>query len=384
MTYAKLCLGRYVATPHPPRRDGTVSVLFVVPKRLRPEGWPATIPLPFTGERRGNLNDPDEVARIIADAETLYKELSQDRAPQVGPAFVDGSIPHLVQLWRHGWDKPETAIGPRTQTFYRKTLPPILAWSEINKHRHVKTITPAAIRTLLDVYGDRPARRQAIRSTLSVIMAVAVEAGHISINPVQALRKQTGKRRGRAKRAVDLWRREDVEAYVATAMAIGWPGGARLLLAMWETAADRSDVVTWRKNSHYRAGAPPAIVFDRGKTGVAAEIPISARLAALWEAGDIYLVTDAKSRHFDGAAHDNRLDGHMKKLKAAAVASGARPLLFDHLRHSAATEAFAAGFDLDHVRGLTAHATDDMLRQTYVQQTADQVLRIQRARGVVD
>ena len=61
-----------------PRQDGTFRVLFEVPARLRPAGWPSTRPLPAQ-ERRGNLEDPDEVARIFADAKRLLSELEKAR-----------------------------------------------------------------------------------------------------------------------------------------------------------------------------------------------------------------------------------------------------------------------------------------------------------------
>lgn len=61
-----------------PRQDGTFRVLFEVPARLRPAGWPSTRPLPAQ-KRRGNLEDPDEVARIVADAKRLLSELEKAR-----------------------------------------------------------------------------------------------------------------------------------------------------------------------------------------------------------------------------------------------------------------------------------------------------------------
>lgn len=62
-----------------PRADGTHRVLFEVPARLRPPGWPATRPLPLTHERRGNLGDKSEVAAIKVDARRLVVQLEEAR-----------------------------------------------------------------------------------------------------------------------------------------------------------------------------------------------------------------------------------------------------------------------------------------------------------------
>lgn len=62
------------------RKDGTARVLFEVPARLRPEGWPAVRPLPFSLARRGRLSDPREVAAIRADAAVLKRRLDATRA----------------------------------------------------------------------------------------------------------------------------------------------------------------------------------------------------------------------------------------------------------------------------------------------------------------
>lgn len=71
------------ATPYvrvyPARADGSHPVCFEVPRRLRPEGWPASRPLPFDG-RRGRLDDPAEVERIKRDAAAALAQLHAARA----------------------------------------------------------------------------------------------------------------------------------------------------------------------------------------------------------------------------------------------------------------------------------------------------------------
>lgn len=67
---------RYVVVR--PRADGTRRVLFEVPARIRPPGWPAARPLPVHG-RTGRLA-PEEVCAIKADAARLLAELYAARS----------------------------------------------------------------------------------------------------------------------------------------------------------------------------------------------------------------------------------------------------------------------------------------------------------------
>ena len=62
-----------------PRADGTHRVLFEVPARLRPDGWPPVRPLPLTYPRNGNMADKAEVATIRADAANLMGQLERAR-----------------------------------------------------------------------------------------------------------------------------------------------------------------------------------------------------------------------------------------------------------------------------------------------------------------
>lgn len=63
-----------------PRADGTCRILFEVPKRLRPEGWPAARPLPCSAARRGDLSDIAEMAAVRRDAARLLNELQTSRS----------------------------------------------------------------------------------------------------------------------------------------------------------------------------------------------------------------------------------------------------------------------------------------------------------------
>lgn len=73
-------LGRYVVIK--PRKDGTYYVYMFVPLILRPKGWKATIALPLDEPRTGDLRSRQELARIKADAATLYRSMTNERLAQ--------------------------------------------------------------------------------------------------------------------------------------------------------------------------------------------------------------------------------------------------------------------------------------------------------------
>lgn len=62
-----------------PRNDGTYRVIFEVPARNRPSGWPASRPLPFSSPRRGDLTNPEEMKAIARDAKKLNADLHRMR-----------------------------------------------------------------------------------------------------------------------------------------------------------------------------------------------------------------------------------------------------------------------------------------------------------------
>lgn len=375
MPSVKLELGPYVSVR--PRSDGTFRVLFEVPPRLRPSGWCPTFPLPLQQPRTGNLADLEEVRRIREDAATLLRELREARD---GPVTTWGprSLPALIERWKaHDTWK---VLKPRSQRSYEEKIGHILAWSKSVGHPSVEKLTARAIREFLSLYHDRQAQRKALLVTFRTALRVALEEGWVDRNvaaDVVMVRTQP-------KRAIVPWSAADVAAYCAAAEAIGWPAGANLIRLQWETAQDASDVVTWTRECLTTVQGVPAIDMDRGKTGVPALVPISTALAEKLRAfGQIFFVTDTNGQPLNTAAHDARRDYLFRRVQTAVVAGGGRKLNMKQLRHSAATDAVDHGASLEETRAVTAHASDRMLRQVYVQGSFERALTVQRKRGIV-
>jgi len=416
-------------------------VYFQVPAKLRPQGWSSLIPLPRVGKKPVDLSNAIEVAAVQADARALYEALNATRkgaAVSSLPAATTrkGSIPWLIRKWggarlveavqgsisatdiavdpgpmrdaQHpsGCSEAWHQIDPRSRKFYVSALRPVFAWSITVGHAHVRSITPAQIRDFLDMYKTKPGQRKNVRGALSQLFGIALEESELSTNPLDAVKIQKRKRvKGGRRVKVERWTRADVAAYADTARSVRawrppnvgrnesalrtWPGGAIMVRLMYETSADSTDVVTWNKREHLVereiAGAVyRGVEFDRGKTGVPTFIPLSADLLAEIDGnGALFFIVDPFGAPYRPVEDDARLRGHLVTLREKVVASEGPYRVFDHLRHSAATEAEESGVDTDKIRHLTAHKDSSQNRQTYIQQSAAITVEIQTARGLL-
>lgn len=374
------------------RKDGTYRVLFEV-RRDRPPEWPKTIQLPIKGKRTGDLTNEKEKAQIVAEVrgteeqdfkDGLLARLDAARDELKTAGAAPGTLPAVVAIWKNHDDWKD--LRPRTQEFYEAELRLIDAWSEANNRPVLSAMTLPKILKFLDQFNDRPAQKAALRRTLSTILSFARNQGIILANPLTAV-VRIKKPKGGAKTKVVPWSAADVETYAAAAIEMGWIGGAMLMRCMWETSADASDVVTWRKREHFKTKPMPHIDYTRGKTGIDAKTPVSPTLAAfIEEHAGIYLVTDPQGHVYkaDNVKDDRRRGHHFRTLRAAVVDAGGPSRVFDHLRHSAATDAIDKCATFEQTRAITAHKDNQMLQQVYVQNTWDQAVAVQRARGIIE
>lgn len=421
-------MGLYVV-PRNLRREranaGTWRVLFEVPKRLRPPNWPPTIELPRIKPYCKGPDDLECIIRIKQDAAALYEALKAGRCidEEAPPAVRVGSVPWLIEKWcgKGLLDAVEGKIGtteaalnpdpksreewlscePRTRKLYIRSLRHLLAWSISIRHLPVGAMKPTQVRDYLNLF--KHGQRKNIRDALSQLFGIAGEEGELETNPLNgrgaSVKRKTRKRvKGGRKAKVECWPRQDVETYSHIAKTVAawqaatgkrvkrtWPGGSIMVRLMYETAADSTDVMTWTKATHLveREGYR-GVDFDRGKTGQPTFIPLSAALLKeIDESGSFYLVTDPFGRPYEPVVDDARMRGHLINLQEQVVKAGGVKRIYDHLRHSAATEAEESGVELDKVRHLTAHKDSSMNREVYVQQSAKITVEIQRKRGLI-
>ncbi len=378
MPSVRLDLGRFVSV-RGPRADGTYRVLFELPPRLRPSGWSATTPLPINGERRGDLKDPDEVARIIADANALYQRYQQARHDAVRPAPEGRTIKRLIQAWETS--QAYKATKPRTKKGYAALAREVQAWADsLPRQPDPTNMTREAVERFLALYDDRPTQRWQVHKALRLVMDQAVALGWRSDNPVAAVKVKMPVSR------VDIWEAEDVEAYVWSAAWHDQPGLAAMILTLWETGQRLTDAAIFRREAEYFA-AEGVFRFRQSKTAARVTIRVSARLRAILEAvqvkGSPYLFHDgATGRPFRDV---DRISHVFEAIRAPVLANEGRHLLIRALRHSCVVQLARAGCEVPEIAAITGHSvgTVGKMLTTYLPRDSQVAENAQRKRGLI-
>lgn len=283
------------------------------------------------------------------------------------------SLAHAASIWREEWDGRR--LGVRTRAFYDSVLRAILAWADENEDPTFgRALDRKRLKSLLKSFDDREAMRSGIKTVLNSLIDVARTEGWIEHNPLTDVRM----RRVKPRRAVTEWGEPQVADAESRALKGGWQGGANLVRAMWETTADATDVCRWRLAEHLvDDDGEPRVRFARGKTGEVRDIPISLELAGRWRAMGDYLVVDPEGRPYpDDRKGDSRRGHDMATIRPPG-------LLFDHLRHSGATDAVAKGMTFEATTALTQHKSKHVLERVYVQKNRARAREVQRARGII-
>ncbi|HEX3920411.1 MAG TPA: hypothetical protein VHW60_23970 [Caulobacteraceae bacterium] len=362
-------LGPYVVTK--PRSDGTFRVLFIVPLSCRPEGWPATIPLPRGLDRTGDLGNADEVRRIRADRARLHEQMLECRKVRSVPPDLPHNLRSCVRLWQTS--QQWKANRPRTQKGYQYGAAIILKWAAKN-NAPVEALRPSDVEAFLAKYDDRPTQRYALGKTLRIILGQAVKAGWIAVNPA----KQVLIRKPRT--SVRLWSSLDVARLAAAARSVGQPGLAAIIHTQWEIGQRLTDVVQFRHGVEYEA-SQGEFRFMQSKTGTHVAIPVSRALrktiAACRRADSPYLYHDAKTaRPFDVS----RL-WHV----FARVRPKGEKLVLRALRHSCVVELARAGCAIPEIVSISGHTLTSAhaILQTYLPRDSTVARNAQRKRGLI-
>lgn len=388
MPSVQLELGRYVtvrpAFTKPPRKDGTRAVWFQVPERLRPSDWPSLIPLPVNGERRGDLSDPGELARIQADARTLYARLQAARRGAPAPV-PHRSLRTLVRTWQEAqsWKK----LKKITQDGYTTQINHILTWAQTCEPAQPDPtkLTRADIEGFLSLFDDKPTTRKAARKVMRLVMDQAVALGWRDTNPCDGIRLPKA-----PKSKALIWEQADVDAYVAAAEAPGHYTEHRrsialIILLEWEIGQRLTDVRGFRAGAEYDADAG-VFRFWQQKTEAYVTLPISLRLRELLnEAADgkLFLFTNEKS----GKAYSGeRLSKTFAWVRKAAEKKGARPLLLRWLRHSCVVQLARSGCTIPEIAAITghSHASATKILDVYLPADNKVAWNAQAKRGLIE
>lgn len=365
-------LGKYV-TLRPPRQDGTQRVFFQVPAGLCPEGFPSLTPLPFTGTRKGDLTDPDEVQRIKADAEDLYARLlaAREGVPVVREAR---DIPTLNRLWQA--TQGFKAKRPRTQKGYTYHAGLIEDWSDLLGNPKVAAIGRDRIEKLLTAYDDRPTTRRHVKIVLKMLLDHALALGWIEKNPANLIKVSAPKTK------VAIWEQADVDFYVFAAAVTRQPALAALIQTQWEIGQRLTDVRLFRHGAEY-SDNENVFRFYQSKTDSYVTIPVSDRLRLMLrqvrKADSLYLFVDEAT----GRPYSEQRLGHLF-IALRALTEGRR-LTIRALRHSCVVQLARAGCTVPEIAAITGHkiSTVEQILSTYLPRDNQVAWNAQQKRGLI-
>lgn len=387
MPSVKLSLGKYVTLR--PRADGTHRVFFQVPARLRPSGWLSLIPLPLSGDRRGDLSDLAELARIRADAKTLYGRLVADRAAATtapGPTAHRHDMPALSKAWQAS--QHFKAKRPRTRQGYAYHAGLIEAWSASVKHPPVAAMGRQRIEEYLATFDDRPTTRRHVKIVLKMLLEHALDLGWITTNPVARMKMAA------PKTLVAIWELSDVETYSLAAAMMGQPALAALIRTEWEIGQRLTDVRLFRRTdkanhpgAEYNA-ADGVFRFWQSKTQSYVTVPVSDALKGMLEdvhvEGSPYLFLDAH----DLMPFDEQRLGHLfiaLKAKVKAAGGPGRRLTLRALRHACVVQMARAECTPPEIAAITGHTLTSVnaILSAYLPRDNQVAWNAQAKRGLV-
>lgn len=369
MPSVQLELGKYVTLRR--RQDGTYRVLMEVPARLRPSGWSAAIPLPVSGARTGNLEDLEEVARIQADAKSLYERLLAARMGRTAPAADRRDLPTLNRLWQQS--QFFKAKKPRTQAGYAYHAGLVLDWSEATAHKPVAALDRDAIERFLTLYDDRPTTRRHVKIVLKMLLDHAVALGWRHDNPAERIKVAA------PESEVTIWELEDVRREAWAAAMAGQPSIAALIFTEWEIGQRLTDARLFRRGADY-VPADGAFRFWQSKTRSYVTIPVSddlqAVLAAIEDPDSLYLFTDAAT----GKPWDEQRLGHVfADIRVKPT------LQLRALRHSCVVQLARAGCTVPEIAAITGHSpfSVEQILSKYLPRDNEVAWNAQRKRGLI-
>lgn len=335
-------------------------------------------PLPIEGDRVGDLSDADEVARIQADAASLYLKLLAARDP--GSAIEAGakSIPALNRLWQvtQGFKQNK----PRTQRNYAKAAALIEAWSESVSHPPVASMRSDKVEAFLALYDDRPTTKKQILTVLKLLMAYAVKLKWRTDNPAADIKVRVPASR------VAIWELEDVELYAKACIDAGRPSLAAMIWTQWEIGQRLTDVCLFRYGGQY-SDNEGLFSFQQSKTAAKVSIPISERLGALLRGcrvpDTLYLfINEATGRPW----LEKELSQAFAYVRETRVlAKGGPHRVLRVLRHSCVVQMARAECEVPEIAAVTGHSLSSVttILSHYLPRDSQVARNAQTKRGLI-
>lgn len=336
-------LGKYVVAR--PRAGGTTAVAFEVPKRLRPEGWPATIPLPYKG-RTGNLGDLGELERIKSDAAALLAELNQKRTS--ANVNVSRSWNTLIRLYEDS-SRFQT-LSDTTKRNYMVYLRRVTKYLAAHPSLQPDTIRESDIEMMLASWNHSRDMKTDMHCTMKLLMEKAVRENWRPDNPTANI---ICERPGKKERKVTIWEPDDMEAFRAACIQDHQPGIAALIETNWNIGQRLTDVRNFRHDKEYVDGY---FRFHQRKTGKYVTIPATEPIRQLIDATykpDGYLFINPKTNM---PFSEMELGLTFAKIRDTMPDYAKRPLYLRNLRHSCVVQLARSGCTIPEIASITGHS----------------------------
>ncbi len=368
-------LGRYVVLKR--RADASGRAYFQVPARLRPSGWPATVPMLRDMALPGRVDrlTPEQVAAIVTAGAALSRDLDRARTGS-DTAPPKRSLQTAIAAWQRSTKWHE--LTDKTREGYGYSIKKIQAWSSEAGHPDPTVITRANVERMLSAFNDRPTTKRQTLKALRLVMDQVIALGWRTDNPCTRLSVKVPRTK-----AV-IWEQADVDLYVKTARAQKMDSIALIVLLEWEIGQRLTDVRQFRQGVEYDP-ARGVFSFAQSKTDSRVVVEVSPALRALLEGvgdGQMFMFRNERT----GLAYtENRLSQTFRWVREAAVKAGGRALVLRQLRHSCVVQLARAGCTVPEIASITGHALGSVhsILSTYLPRDGTVARNAQVKRGLV-
>jgi hypothetical protein len=338
----KLDLGPYVVSRE--RADGTFRVSFECPSRLRPQGWPATYPLPREN-RTGILSNEEEVSRIRAEALALHAELVKQRsgaAPEQPRSWQK-----LVRLWHETSKYQQLAAGTKhNYAYYTARVLKVLAE---NLDIQPSTAKESDLERVLAHWNYSPDMKVDSWVILRHLMKKAVKEKWRSDNPMAEIPCIIPPKESRR---VILWEFSDVETTWDACLRAGHPEIAGIIRTAWRIGQRLGDIRKFEHGNQYVDGH---FCFKQNKTKKQVSIPAPPELRELLDkqsSGFLFPKPGTNRPHETYLS----LGQAFRCIRDTIPEYKDRRIVMRNLRHSAVVEFARAGAEIYDIASVTGHS----------------------------
>lgn len=320
---------------------------YIVPKRLRPDGWPKT----YTFERRVVTADDKDAA--VKWAEELGAKLDAARGAG-SDAPKEGAIPHLIRIIEtsdndlHKWN----TLSEGSRKSYREAFKLLTKWSQSIGHPPVAQLTPQGVNALYSQLSTRPHMRKLVAAALSKLLDVAVVEGLAPRNILRDMPSPPAK--AATAQRENIWPEDYFTACLEGALGRKQWSLARALAFQRYHAQRPSDAVRlhtdWLRDER--------LEFRQLKTGAPVRVPLDPDFKAVLDRcpAQIGPLTLNGEEPHDDKSYRNELYRLQRDLKLSRRAP-------KYLRHTGVLERARAGLTALQIAQETGHSPSNV---TYI------------------